>query len=187
MQGELVKLGHPIAASTMWQILHDAGIHPHPAGQARPDRAGARGILAVDLVHVDTVLLRRIHARHCHYTASQLLAGGIDLRNSATRLRHGSGGANHAQALRRPSLRGRPPRGCLPCQPHSTAGTELTHGSSGDMNAAFEQFIWLALREQLRQDAQAFPAADRGQSVHVDARHPRVQGLRQSPGIGIAA
>jgi hypothetical protein len=26
VQGELVKLGHPIAASTVWQILHDAGI-----------------------------------------------------------------------------------------------------------------------------------------------------------------
>ena len=25
MQGELVKLGHPIAASTVWQILHAAG------------------------------------------------------------------------------------------------------------------------------------------------------------------
>ena len=29
VQGELVKLGHPIAASTVWQILHDAGIGPH--------------------------------------------------------------------------------------------------------------------------------------------------------------
>src|ERR1019366_6195295 len=29
-QGELVKLGHPIAASTVGQILHDAGIDPAP-------------------------------------------------------------------------------------------------------------------------------------------------------------
>ena len=28
VQGELVRLGHPIAASTVWQILHDAGIGP---------------------------------------------------------------------------------------------------------------------------------------------------------------
>ena len=28
--GELVKLGHQIAASTVWQILHDAGIDPAP-------------------------------------------------------------------------------------------------------------------------------------------------------------
>jgi putative transposase len=28
VQGELVRLGHQIAASTVWQILHDAGIGP---------------------------------------------------------------------------------------------------------------------------------------------------------------
>jgi putative transposase len=66
VQGELVKLGHPIAASTVWQILHDAGI------DAAPRRTGptwkqfltaqARGILAIDFVHVDTVFLRRIYA-----------------------------------------------------------------------------------------------------------------------------
>ena len=36
IQGELVRLGHPIAASTVWQILHDAGIDPRPAGRGRP-------------------------------------------------------------------------------------------------------------------------------------------------------
>jgi transposase len=30
VQSELVKLGHPIAASTVWQILHDAGMDPAP-------------------------------------------------------------------------------------------------------------------------------------------------------------
>jgi putative transposase len=66
VQGELIKLGHQIAASTVWQILHDAGINPAPR---RPGptwsqflTAQARGILAVDFVHVDTVLLRRIYA-----------------------------------------------------------------------------------------------------------------------------
>jgi hypothetical protein len=52
VQGELVRLGHPIAASTVWQILHDAGIDPAPrrAGPAwKPFlTVQARGILAAD-------------------------------------------------------------------------------------------------------------------------------------------
>jgi putative transposase len=66
VQGEIVRLGHRIAASTVWQILHDAGIDPAPR-RAGPTwkqflTAQAHGILAVDFVHVDTVLLRRIYA-----------------------------------------------------------------------------------------------------------------------------
>jgi putative transposase len=66
VQGELVKLGHPIAASTVWQLLHDAGISPAPRRSGPTWRqflaAQARGILAADFVHVDTVLLRRLYA-----------------------------------------------------------------------------------------------------------------------------
>jgi hypothetical protein len=66
VQGELVRLGHPIAASTVWQILHDAGIDPGPRRAGPTWRqflaAQARGIIAVDFVHVDTVLLRRVYA-----------------------------------------------------------------------------------------------------------------------------
>ena len=36
VQGELVRLGHQIAASTVWQILHDTGIDPAPRRAARP-------------------------------------------------------------------------------------------------------------------------------------------------------
>jgi putative transposase len=56
--GELVRLGHPIAASTVWQILHDAGLDPAPrrTGPAWKQflKTQARGILAADFVHVDT-------------------------------------------------------------------------------------------------------------------------------------
>jgi len=66
VQGELVKLGHQIAASTVWQILHDAGIDPAPRRTGPTWQqfltTQARGILAADFVHVDTVLLRRIYA-----------------------------------------------------------------------------------------------------------------------------
>jgi putative transposase len=66
VQGELVKLGHPIAASTVWQILHAAGIDPAPRRSGPTWKqfltAQARGILAADFVHVDTVLLRRLYA-----------------------------------------------------------------------------------------------------------------------------
>ena len=66
MQGELVKLGHRIAASTVWQILHAAGIDPAPRRTGPTWKqfltAQARGVLAADFVHVDTVLLRRIYA-----------------------------------------------------------------------------------------------------------------------------
>jgi hypothetical protein len=66
VQGELVRLGHPIAASTVWQILHDAGIGPAPRRTGPTWKqfltAQARGILAAGFVHVDTVLQRRVYA-----------------------------------------------------------------------------------------------------------------------------
>ena len=66
VQGELIKLGHRIAASTVWRILHDAGIDPAPRSTGPSWRQfltnQARGILAADFVHVDTVFLRRIYA-----------------------------------------------------------------------------------------------------------------------------
>jgi len=66
VQGELVRLGHRIASSTVWQILRVAGIDPAPRRMGPTWKqfltAQARGILAVDFVHVDTVLLRRLYA-----------------------------------------------------------------------------------------------------------------------------
>jgi putative transposase len=66
VQGELVRLGHHIAASTVWQILHDAGLDPAPRRSGPTCRqfltAQAKAILAVDFVPVDTVFLTRIYA-----------------------------------------------------------------------------------------------------------------------------
>jgi transposase InsO family protein len=66
VQGELAKPGHSIAASTVGQILHDAGMDPAPRRTGPTWKqfltAQAHGILAADFAHVDTVLLRRIYA-----------------------------------------------------------------------------------------------------------------------------
>src|SRR5947209_865366 len=66
VQGELIRLGHRIAASTVWQILHDAGLDPAPRRSGPTWRqfltTQAKAVLAVDFLHVDTVLLRRIYA-----------------------------------------------------------------------------------------------------------------------------
>jgi hypothetical protein len=62
VQGELIRLGHRIAASTVWQILHDVGIEPVPRRSGPTWRqfltAQAKAVLAVDFLHVDTIVLR---------------------------------------------------------------------------------------------------------------------------------
>jgi putative transposase len=66
VQGELIRLGHRISASTVWQILHDAGIDPAPRRSSPTWRqfltAQAKTVLVVDFLHVDTVFLKRIYA-----------------------------------------------------------------------------------------------------------------------------
>ncbi|WP_329433059.1 integrase core domain-containing protein [Streptomyces sp. NBC_01280] len=63
--GELAGLGRPVGASTVWAILKRAGIDPAPrrSGPTWAEflRNQASGIIAVDLFHVDTVLLRRLY------------------------------------------------------------------------------------------------------------------------------
>src|SRR5512133_209484 len=65
IQGELVGLGHPIAASTVWTILKKAGLDPAPRRSGPTWRqfltAQAQAVLAVDFAHVDTTFLRRLY------------------------------------------------------------------------------------------------------------------------------
>ncbi len=68
IQGELVNLGQRIAASTVWRILHRAGIDPAPRRSGPTWKqfltAQAHTILACDFFTVDTVdtvLLHRIY------------------------------------------------------------------------------------------------------------------------------
>ena len=65
IQGELARLGHAIAASTVWEILHAAGIDPAPRRAGPTWReflaAQAHAIIACDFLVVETVLLRRLH------------------------------------------------------------------------------------------------------------------------------
>jgi putative transposase len=65
IHGELTKLGVKIAPSTVWEILRAAGIDPAPRRSGPTWRqflaAQAAGILAVDFLHVDTVLLKRMY------------------------------------------------------------------------------------------------------------------------------
>jgi transposase InsO family protein len=65
IQGELVGLGYQVAASTVWTILTNAGVDPAPR-RSGPTwtqflSAQAKGILACDFLHVDTVGLTRIY------------------------------------------------------------------------------------------------------------------------------
>ncbi len=65
IQGELIGLGHRVAASTVWKILKTTGIDPAPLRSGPTWRqflaTQAHAILAVDFAHVDTVFLRRLY------------------------------------------------------------------------------------------------------------------------------
>ena len=65
IHGELLRLGHTIAASTVWKILRTAGIDP-TRDRTGPTwsaflRSQAKAIIATDFACVDTALLKRFH------------------------------------------------------------------------------------------------------------------------------
>jgi putative transposase len=65
VQGELARLGRHVAASTVWKILHRAGIDPAPR-RAGPTwkqflTVQARAVMSCDFFTVDTVFFKRIY------------------------------------------------------------------------------------------------------------------------------
>ena len=78
IRGELTRLGHKLAASTVWKVLRTAGIDPtrDRTGPSWSEfiRSQSKTILATDFACVDTALLRRFHVlfvievatRHVH-------------------------------------------------------------------------------------------------------------------------
>lgn len=65
IQGELARLGHPIAASTVWEILNAVGIDPAPRPCGPHLRefltAQAEGITATDFFHIGTALGKHLY------------------------------------------------------------------------------------------------------------------------------
>jgi putative transposase len=66
IHGELCRLGYQrtIGASTVWTILHRAGVDPAPSGRRSPGGSSsvqAKGVLAVDFFTVDTGFLQRLY------------------------------------------------------------------------------------------------------------------------------
>jgi putative transposase len=82
IHGELTKLGVTVAPSAAWEILRAAGIEPSPRRSGPAWRqflhAQAAGILAVDFLHVDTVLLKRLYVLvFIEYRTRRMHLGGI--------------------------------------------------------------------------------------------------------------
>ncbi|MEV3985347.1 integrase core domain-containing protein [Nonomuraea sp. NPDC049758] len=65
IQGELARLGYPIATSTVWEILHTAGIDPAPRRAGPTWRqfltAQAHAIVACDFLVVETMMVKRLY------------------------------------------------------------------------------------------------------------------------------
>jgi transposase InsO family protein len=82
IQGELTRLGHRIAPSTVWQILTTAGLDPAPRRSGPTWKqflaAQAQGIISCDFLTVDTVLLRRVYVLiFVEHDTRRLHIGGV--------------------------------------------------------------------------------------------------------------
>jgi putative transposase len=121
IHGELGRVGYKdrIGASTVWAILHRAGVEPAPKRSAltwrRFLRARAKSVLAVDLFTADTVLLQRLYvlfvlevgtSRRVHVLGGDSASGRRVGRPAGPQPAHGLGGP------RRPVPVSRPGSGC---------------------------------------------------------------------------
>jgi putative transposase len=81
IHGELMRLGHKLAASTVWKILRTAGIDPTrdrtAACWSQFIQSQSKAIIATDFACVDTALLHRYHVLFVieHATRKVHLAG----------------------------------------------------------------------------------------------------------------
>ena len=110
IHGELTKLGLAVAPSTVWEILHAAGIDPAPRRSGPTWRqflnAQAAGILAVDFLHVDTVLLKRLYVLvFIEHGTRRMHLGGVAAHPT------GSGPCSRPATWPSPSTSGSRPRG----------------------------------------------------------------------------
>ena len=67
VHGELAGLGHRLAASTVWQILNNAGIDPAPTRSevTWSQFLRSQGAVACDFATIETVTLRRFYLLMC--------------------------------------------------------------------------------------------------------------------------
>ena len=88
IQGELARLGHPIGATTVWEILTAAGLDPAPRRSGPTWREflteQAHGVIACDFVHIDLVDLRRVYALvFCEHGTRRLHIAGVTAHPTA--------------------------------------------------------------------------------------------------------
>jgi len=88
IHGELATMGVTIAASSVWAILKRHGIEPSPrrSGPTWAEflAAQAKGLMACDFFHVDTVLLRRLYVLvFIHHDTRLVRIAGVTAKPSA--------------------------------------------------------------------------------------------------------
>ncbi|MFB4308620.1 hypothetical protein [Actinomadura sp. GTD37] len=111
IQGELARLGHAIAASTVWEVLRAAGIDPAPRREGPSWRqfliAQAHAIIACDFLVVETVLLKRLcvlvfiehGTRRVHLAGVTACPTGAWAVQQAPQPGHGVGGSYRRAAV----------------------------------------------------------------------------------------